>query len=140
MMEPSIKKTITISVIALIVIILLAWGAVYLYRHQPGANNTTVGNDTTSSTSPRNLGEDSRLVTSEEKASVGTYLQTHINDLSPRKAKKGGTLTVTTVTIEAPQRAIVEYTDGSSRYSAAVAYTLDASGNITINSFDILEK
>ena len=139
-MEPSIKKTIAISIVSLIVIILLAWGAVYLYKHQPVVNNATTGNDTTSSTSARNLGEDSRLVTSEEKASVGAYLQIHINDLSPKKAKKGGTLMVTTVTIEAPGRAIVEYTDGSSRYSAAVAYSIDASGTITITSFDILEK
>ena len=139
-MEPSIKKTVTISVISVIVIILLAWGAVYLYKHQPSTDSTTAGNNTTTSSSTRNLGEDSRLVTPEERASVGAYLQAHINDLSPKKAKKGGTLIVTTVTIEAPNRAIVEYTDGLSRYSAAVAYSIDASGNITIVSFDVLEK
>ena len=138
-MEPSIKKTVTISIISLVVVILLIAGGVYLYRHQPlidqGAPNT-VGQ----STSTRNLGEDSRLVTPEEKAAVAAYLQLHINDLSPKKAKKGTTFSVTSVTIEAPNRAIIEYTDGTSRYSAAVTYAVDTSGSLNVVSFDILEK
>jgi hypothetical protein len=138
----AVKNTIWITIGAIVIIILLIWAGVYMYNHRSEPSTVgTNGATSTNSTSTRyNLGEDDRTVTTDERAAVTTYLQTHINQLSTRKPAKGKTFTVDVVTVEAAGRAIVEYSDGSSQLAAAVSYSVDASGNIVINSFEILEK
>lgn len=134
------QKTVWVTIGAIVVIVLLIWGGIYMYNHRPEAVGGNM-NATSSATSTRwNLGEDDRNVTAEERAAVTAYAKAQIGQLSSRKPAAGRSFEVTSVTVEAAGRAIVEYTDGVSTHVAAMAYGVDASGNITANSFEILEK
>ncbi len=134
------QKTVWMTIVAIVIIILLIWGGIYMYNHRPETAGGNM-NATSSATSTRwNLGEDDRNVTVEERAAVTAYAKAQIGQLSSRKPAAGKSFEVTSVTVEAAGRAIVEYTDGVSTYVAAMSYGVDASGNITANSFEILEK
>jgi hypothetical protein len=134
------QKTVWVTIGAIVFIVLLIWGGIYMYNHRPETAGGNM-NATSSATSTRwNLGEDDRSVTAEERAAVMAYAKAQIGQLSSRKPAVGKSFEVTSVTVEAAGRAIVEYTDGISTYVAAMAYGVDASGNITSNSFEILEK
>lgn len=134
------KNTVWITVVSIAVIIILIWGAVYMYNNRPsvGGENDT---ESSMSTSTRwNLGEDDREITAEERAAVSAQAQARVNDLSIKKPAKGKSFNITMVTIEVAGRAIVEYTDGVTEYTAVMSYTVDSQGNISVVSFEILEK
>ncbi len=143
-MEPqtNTQKTVMIAIISVVAIIILIVAGIYMFRHQIPATNQEFPASTASSTasSTYNLGEDKNTVSLEEKAAVDAYARAHINQISKRKARAGSSFRVTTVTIEAPGRAIVEYTDGVTTYDGAANYSVDASGNVVFSSFDVLEK
>lgn len=135
------KNTVWITIGAIIIIVLLVWGGVYMYNNRIETGENIISTSTTgfSSSTRTNLGEDDRVVTADERAMVTTYLSNNINQLSPKKARAGSTLTVNTVIIEAAGRAIVEYGDGTTSHTAAVSYALNSNG-VVVNSFEILEK
>ncbi len=133
-------KTVWITIGSIIIIILLVWGGIYMYNHRPVGDNMNDASTTGATTTRRNLGEDDRVVTTNERAAVTVYLQSHINQLSTKKPAAGKSFVVSLVTVEAAGRAIVEYSDGVTPHTAAVSYSMDDSGNVVINSFEILEK
>jgi hypothetical protein len=135
------KKTLWMTIIAIIIIVLLIGGAMYMYRNRPAGSDILVPTNNNSTSTPQiDLGEDDRVVTNDERAAVAAYLKARINELSPRKAAVGRSFEVTSVVIEAAGRAVVGYTDGITTRDAAVSYSVDSSGTIVINSFDILQK
>lgn len=135
------KKTLWMTIISIIIIVLLIWGGVYMYRNRPAGSDILNVPATTNSTSTKtNLGEDDRVVTVDEKVAITNYLRDRINQLSTKKPASGRTFTVNNVVVEAAGRAVVEYSDGVTTRDAAVGYTIDSSGMIVIISFDILEK
>jgi hypothetical protein len=76
--------------------------------------------------------------TQTQRDIVSSYIFSNINALAPQKSKKS--YEVTDITFDGPDRAIVEYTNGSSSYIAVAVATIEASGNVRVVSFSPLEK
>lgn len=139
--QDEVKKTLWMTIVAIVIIVLLIAGAIYMYRNRPAGTDILVPVNSNSTSTPRvNLGEDDRVVTNDERAAVAAYLKARINELSPKKAAAGRSFEVTSVIIEAAGRAVVGYTDGVTTRDAAVSYSVSPSGTVVINSFDILQK
>jgi len=73
-----------------------------------------------------------------DKDKVSEYIKSHINSLSPKKSSSK--FTVTDITFDGPDRAIVSYKNSRSTYSAVAVSYIDSKGNVKITSFTILEK
>lgn len=65
------------------------------------------------------------------------YVRERIGTLSPEPAVLGGSFYVTEVVFPGEGSAVVSYEDGHIAFVADVAYTLDSSGVVTVNRFDI---
>lgn len=146
-MEPTIQnspneasKTVWMTIISIVVLALLVWGGVYMYNNRSVETGESANATSTATTTKRDLGEDDRVVTVTERAAVESYLKDKIGNLSYRKPAAGRTFTITSTAIEAAGRAIVEYTDGITSRAAAVRYSVDKDGVVSVNTFDILEK
>ncbi len=73
-----------------------------------------------------------------DKEKVSEYIKSHINSLSPKKSSSK--FTVTDITFDGPDRAVVSYKNSRSAYSAVAVSYIDSKGNVKITSFTILEK
>jgi hypothetical protein len=73
-----------------------------------------------------------------DREKVSEYIKNNINSLSPRKSSLR--FTVTDITFDGPDRAIVSYKNSRSAYSAVAVSYIDSKGNVKVTSFTILEK
>ncbi len=72
------------------------------------------------------------------KEKVTIYIRDNINTLSPKKSSSR--YTVTDITFDGPDRAVVEYGNSQVNYTAVAVSYIDANGNVKVTSFTILEK
>ena len=69
---------------------------------------------------------------------VSSYISSNINKFATPKSK--GAYEVTDVTFDGPDRAVVQYTNGSMSYTAVAVASIDTADNVRIVSFSLLEK
>jgi hypothetical protein len=69
---------------------------------------------------------------------VSSYIFSNINKLETPKSKTP--YEVTDITFDGPDRAVVQYTNGKSSYTAVAVASIDTSNEIRIVSFFLLEK
>lgn len=73
-----------------------------------------------------------------DQDAVSSYITKNINALSPIKSSLG--YTVSDITFDGPDRAIVTYGNSRAHYSAVAVAHIDTNGNVQVTSFTILEK
>ncbi|MCF7865247.1 MAG: hypothetical protein K9M11_01970 [Candidatus Pacebacteria bacterium] len=76
--------------------------------------------------------------TETQRSIVISYIESHINALAVPKSKIP--YEVTDVTFDGPDRALVEYTNGTASYTAIAVASIDTADNVRIMSFELLEK
>lgn len=96
-------------------------------------NNTNTG----SSVTPRNTTVTPAL-NGSQRDTISTYIRKNINSLSPIKSSKA--FTVTDITFDGPDRALVSYTNGTTSYTAVAMFSVGANGAVRVSSFNLLEK
>lgn len=69
---------------------------------------------------------------------VSSYIYANINQFATPKSKVP--YEVTDVTFDGPDRAVVQYTNGSKFYTAVAVASIDTADNVRIVSFSLLEK
>lgn len=69
---------------------------------------------------------------------VSSYIYANINQFATPKSKVP--YEVTDVTFDGPDRAVVQYTNGSKSYTAVAVASIDTADNVRIVSFSLLEK
>lgn len=103
--------------------------------------NTARPSTATTPTKPTTSAKVTRVTTpfnSTQRAIVGSYISTHINELAPTKSNIP--YEVTDITFDGPDRAIVQYTNGQSSYAAIAVASIDTADNVRIMSFTLLDK
>lgn len=69
---------------------------------------------------------------------VSSYIVANINNFATPKSSTS--YEVTDVTFDGPDRAVVQYTNGKSSYTAVAVASIDTADNVRIVSFSLLEK
>lgn len=69
---------------------------------------------------------------------VGSYIAANIDKLAIPKSSMS--YEVTDVTFDGPDRAVVQYSNGQSSYTAVAVASIDTANNVRIVSFSLLEK
>lgn len=69
---------------------------------------------------------------------VSSYIYSNINKFATPKSS--ASYEVTDVTFDGPDRAVVQYTNGNSSYTAVAVASIDTADNVRIVSFSLLEK
>ncbi len=69
---------------------------------------------------------------------IEAFIRKNINSISPRKSSIA--FTVTDVTFDGPDRALVSYSNGNVSYTAVVVASVSATGAVRISSFTVLTK
>lgn len=65
------------------------------------------------------------------------YLRDNLSELSPEPEVLGGKFYVTSLTMDSPTRAIVEYEDGHNAFRAAIIFTVDSDLKIEVHKFSL---
>jgi len=69
---------------------------------------------------------------------VGDYIRENISALSPEPEVLGGKFYIVSINFTGPYEAIVEYEDGHNLYRAKAVFSVPASQEVKIESFDII--
>lgn len=73
-----------------------------------------------------------------QRNAVSAYIESNINKLSP--VKSNSAYRVTDIVFDGPDRAIVQYTDGTNSYIAIAVASIDTSNTVKIVNFSLLDK
>jgi flagellar basal body-associated protein FliL len=76
--------------------------------------------------------------TQSQRSTVSSYIQANIDDLAIPKSSRG--YEVTDISFDGPDRALVQYTNGTASYTAIAVASIDTADNVRILSFSLLEK
>lgn len=144
--DSSASRTMWIIGAVVVILLLLAGGGAYWYANMApqgtdeGVATSTNGTPTNPDANPSRPGASRPVApfTAAEQQKVSDHIKRNINALSPVKSSRG--FTVTEINFDGPNRGMVEYNDGTYGYVAVFTAYIDASGNVQITSFTILEK
>lgn len=76
--------------------------------------------------------------TQSQRSIVSSYIETNINSFAIPKSRTS--YEVIDVTFDGPDRALVQYTNGTASYTAIAVASIDTANNVRILSFSLLEK
>jgi cytoskeletal protein RodZ len=102
------------------------------------APTTGTAKPTTTAAKPAKPTRVTTPFTEEQRSIISSYIGAHINEFAvPRSSRS---YEVTDVTFDGPDRALVQYTNGTASYTAIAVASVDSSNNVRIVSFNLLEK
>lgn len=99
---------------------------------------STVPVVTTKPATPAKVTQVTTPFNSDQRAAVSSYIRNHIDELAFVKSRLP--YGVTDITFDGPNRAIVQYSNGTNAYTAVATASIDTAGNVRILSFTGLDK
>ncbi len=100
--------------------------------------NPTTPTNNSATVTPSKIKTVTPALNGSQRDLISAYIRKNINSLSPRKSSRA--YTVTDITFDGPDRALVSYTNGTASYTAVATASVSANGGVKILSFTLLDK